>query len=129
MDMAWDALLPSPTVPKVTLPKKAEKPGYYSDQAARYSNLLYSTITDISVIPPDDLTDEAIISDHSRLLQYHHQHFRQEVRSYGRVQLRTPTVVGKRRGGIGIDITTHSFMDTAPPSLDPSLITIVSRSI
>eukprot|EP00961_Rhodomonas_salina_P243117 3284800-Rhodomonas_salina.1 len=82
-----------------------------------------------SVIPPDDLTDEAIISDHSHLLQYHLQRFRQEIRTYVRVQRRTQTVVGKRRGGVGIDITTHSFMDTAPPRLDPSLITIVSRSI
>ena len=87
------------------------------------------TYTYTSSLPPDDLTDADIISDHSRLLQYHLDRFRRETRTRTETRRRTPTVVGRRPGGIGIDITTHSFMDTAPPRLNPALVRIQSKSV
>eukprot|EP00961_Rhodomonas_salina_P286897 3876691-Rhodomonas_salina.1 len=54
-----------------------------------------------SVIPADTLSDPHIIADHTLLLQHHLQRFRAEVRTWTPLVRRAPTVVGKRRGGIG----------------------------
>lgn len=62
----------------------------------------------LSVIPADTLTDQHIIADHSLrlLLQYHIQCFHSEIQTWTLLEKLAPTVVGKHRGGIWVDITT-----------------------
>eukprot|EP00961_Rhodomonas_salina_P273451 3695021-Rhodomonas_salina.3 len=82
------------------------------------------------VIPADTLSDPHIIVDHSLLLQHHLQCFHTEVWTWTPLVRLAPTVIGKRRGWIGVDrVTRHSFMDMAQQRLDPQLVTIQSTLI
>lgn len=79
-------------------------------------------------VESDELDDDSVISDPSRLLQYHFSRFRRATKSPWTARITTPSVQWGNSRAAGVDIRTHSYLDGAPPRLDPALVSVHAQS-